>query len=66
MDAGSEGGGDWPAFARRLRRVFGDAVRLELARGVKPSAEYGTKLSRLHARVVGTLPPLPKKASSGG
>jgi len=27
-------------------------VRLELTRGVKPSAEYGLKLSRLHARVV--------------
>jgi transposase len=52
VDAGSEGGGDWPDFARRLRRVFGDAVRLELTRGVKPSEEYDRKLSRLHGRVV--------------
>ena len=35
-----------------MRRVFGDAVRLELTRGVKPSDEYDLKLSRLHARVV--------------
>lgn len=52
VDAGSDNGGDWPAFARRLRRVFGDAVRLELTRGVKPSGEYDLKLSRLHGRVV--------------
>lgn len=52
VDAGSDAGGDWPDFARRLRRVFGDAVRLELTRGVKPPDEYGLKLSRLHARVV--------------
>ena len=36
VDAGSDSGGDWPAFAKRLRRVYGDAVRLELTRGVKP------------------------------
>ena len=32
--------------------MFGDAVRLELTRGVKPSDEYDLKLSRLHGRVV--------------
>jgi transposase len=52
VDAGSDAGGDWPGFARRLRRVFGDAVRLELTRGVKPSDEYDLKLSRLHGRIV--------------
>lgn len=52
VDAGSGCGGDWPDFAKKLRRVFGDAVRLELTRGVKPPDEYGLKLSRLHARVV--------------
>jgi len=52
VDKGSDAGGDWPDFARRLRRVYGDAVRLELARGVKPSAEYDMKLVRLHGRVV--------------
>ena len=34
--AGSDAGGDWPAFAKRLRRVYADAIRLELARGVMP------------------------------
>ena len=52
MDTGSDNGGDWAAFARRLRRVYGDAVRLELTRGVKPSHEYDRKLSRPHRRVV--------------
>jgi transposase len=53
VDAGSDNGGDWAAFAKRLRRLFGDAVRLELTRGVKPAGEYDRKLSRLHGRVVG-------------
>ena len=52
VDAGSDRGGDWPGFAKRLRRVYGDAVRLELTRGVKPSEEYDLKLSRLHGRIV--------------
>ena len=52
VDAGSDNGGDWAAFAKRLRRVYGDAVRLELTRGVKPSDEYDMKLSRLHGRIV--------------
>ena len=52
VDTGTEGGGDGPEFATRLRRIYGDAVRLELTRGVKPSAEYGQKLSRLHVRLV--------------
>jgi transposase len=51
IDKGSEGGGDWPEFAKRLRRIFGDAVRLELKRGTMPAEEYGTKLARLHARI---------------
>jgi transposase len=51
VDAGSEAGGDWPEFATRLRRIYGDAVRLELARGVKPPEEYDRKLSRLHGRI---------------
>jgi transposase len=52
VDAGSDNGGDWPGFAKRLRRVYTDAVRLELARGVMPAAEHDLKLSRLHGRVV--------------
>jgi transposase len=52
VDKGSDAGGDWPDFAKRLRRIYGDAVRLEVTRGVKPADEYGLKLARLHGRVV--------------
>lgn len=51
VDNGSECGDDWPRFAKRLRRVYGDAIRLELARGVKPAEEYNWKLSLLHGRI---------------
>jgi transposase len=52
VDAGSEAGGDWPTFAKRLRRIYGDAIRLERTRDVMPSEEYGRKLSQLHVRIV--------------
>lgn len=52
VDQGTENGGDWPAFAKRLRRVYTDAVRLELARGVVPPGEYSMKLARLGGRVI--------------
>ena len=52
VDAGADAGGDWPEFAKRLRRIFGDAVRLELARGGTSSEEYDRKLSRLHGRMI--------------
>jgi len=51
VDDGSEGGGDWPAFAKRLRRVYADAIRLELARGDRPTEGYDRKLSLLHGRI---------------
>lgn len=51
VDKGSDNGGDWPEFAKRLRRVYTDAVRLELSRGVVPCGEYSMKLARLHVRV---------------
>ena len=51
VDEGSEGGGDWPAFAKRLRRVYADAIRLELAQGVRPTEECDRKLSLLHGRI---------------
>ena len=52
VDASSDAGGDWPEFAKRLRRIYGDAVRLELTRSVRSPGEYGLKLSRLHGRIV--------------
>jgi len=51
VDAGSDNGGDWPAFAKRLRRIYGDAIRLELARPTLPADEFGMKLARLHGRI---------------
>lgn len=51
VDAGSDNGGDWPAFAKRLRRIYGDAIRLELARPTLPDEDFGRKLSLLHGRV---------------
>jgi transposase len=52
VDKGSAGGGDWPEFAQRLRRIYGDAIRLELKRESLSAEEFGTKLSRLHGRIV--------------
>ncbi len=51
VDEGSGCGDDWPAFAKRLRRVYGDAIRLELTREVRPTDEYNWKLSLLHGRL---------------
>jgi len=51
VDAGSDNGGDWPAFAKRLRRIYGDGIRLELARPTLPADEFGMKLARLHGRI---------------
>src|SRR4029079_16518362 len=51
VDEGSGCGGDWPGFAKRLRRVYGDAIRWEAARGARPTAEYNWKLSLLHGRL---------------
>lgn len=45
-------GGDWLEFAKRLRRIYGDAIRLELKRVSLSADEFGTKLSRLHGRIV--------------
>jgi hypothetical protein len=50
IDAGSDNGGDWAAFAKRLRRAYGDAVRLALTRARKQSDEYDMK--RLHGRII--------------
>ena len=52
IDKGTENGGDWPEFAKRLRRVYTDAVRLAAARDNMSEPEHGSKLARLHARVV--------------
>jgi transposase len=52
VDDGADGGGDWPAFAKGLRRVYTDAVRLAAARPAMPGQEHELKLARLHGRII--------------
>ena len=42
---------DWPAFAKKLRRIYTDAVRVAAAHGAMPAAERDSKVCALHARV---------------
>jgi transposase len=51
VDKSAEAGQDWPDFAKRLRRVYGDAVRLEAQRPTRTADDFDTKLCRLHGRV---------------
>ena len=51
VDASSDNGGDWSVFAKRLRRIYGDAIRLELACPTLPDEDFGRKLSLLHGRI---------------
>lgn len=43
---------DWPEFAKRLRRIYSDAIRLAAARDTMPPAEHDSKVARLHGRMV--------------
>ncbi|MBV8231675.1 MAG: IS66 family transposase [Planctomycetaceae bacterium] len=43
-------GPNWPAFAKKLRRLFGDAIRLKKREGV-PAAEYASRRARLTVRL---------------
>jgi transposase len=52
VDNGSEGGEDWAEFAQRLRRVYGDAVRLEARRDTLEPEAFARKLCALHGRIV--------------
>ena len=42
---------DWPVFAKKLRRLIGDAVRLRQKRGELPEAQYASRRNRLHERL---------------
>jgi transposase len=42
---------DWIDFARTLRRIYTDAVKLAAAGDTMPTAERDSKLSRLHIRM---------------
>jgi hypothetical protein len=52
VDEGTENGGDWPEFAKRLRRIYGDAIRLTAARGTLPSDAYDLRHAKLQSRMV--------------
>jgi transposase len=42
---------DWLDFAKKLRRIYTDAVKLASAGDAMPASERDSKLSRLHARM---------------
>jgi len=44
-------GKHWPAFAKKLRRLLGDAIRLWRRRGELPAAAYASRRARLAARL---------------
>jgi transposase len=44
-------GKHWPAFAKKLRRLLGDAIRLWRRRGELPEAAYATRRERIAARL---------------
>ena len=43
-------GPNWPAFAKKLRRLLGDAIRLKKRKGV-PADEYASRRERLSVRL---------------
>lgn len=47
----SENDADWPNFYQRLRRVYGDAIRLVAARPTLTTAVYDLKLAKLQSRL---------------
>jgi transposase len=44
-------GPNWPAFAKKLRRLLGDAIRLWRRKAETPPEEYASRRSRLTARL---------------
>jgi transposase len=52
VDEGPEAGGDWAGFAKRLRRLYGDAIRLAAARGELSADAYGLRHVKLQGRMI--------------
>jgi transposase len=44
-------GDDWPEFAKKLRRLLGDAIRLWRRREELPAETYASRRDRIHARL---------------
>jgi transposase len=52
VNEGTENGDDWPEFDKRLRRLYGDAIRLVAARDQMPADAYDLKHAKLQSRMV--------------
>ena len=52
VNSGKENGDDWPEFYKKLRRVYGDAIRLEAARSTTPADAYGLRHAKLQGRLI--------------
>lgn len=52
VNEGTDNGGDWPEFDKRLRRLYGDAIRLTAARGTMAAEAYDRRHVQLHSRMV--------------
>lgn len=48
-------GGDWPALAKQLRRLLGDAIRLWRRRGETPAEAVASRRDRLRRRLAALL-----------
>ena len=44
-------GDNWPAFAKKLRRLLGDAIRLWRRKAETPAEEYASRRARIDARL---------------
>jgi transposase len=52
IDEKTKTSGDWAAFAKRLRRIYGDAIRLETHRAAMHPDTFQSRLCALHARTI--------------
>jgi transposase len=52
VSGGTDNGGDWPEFDKRLRRLYGDAIRLAAARGTTACDAYGLRHAKLQGRML--------------
>jgi hypothetical protein len=51
VDHYKKGGENWPAFAKKLRRLIGDAIRLWRKKSETPEATYASRRALLHERL---------------
>jgi transposase len=52
VNAGGDNGEDWPEFDKRLRRLYGDAIRLVAQRASLSSEAYAMRQARLEGRMI--------------